>query len=235
LVVKATPARIMVPQLYLHRGGALHVCAGELEAKSTHGSGGSVGLGFLEGSTRRRCLLSLGFCPPASSSWLRSLQRRHGAWEVMYRSGAGASRRQAPEAGLADAGCVEAGGRRGGFPSTLSIGSGGVATRMSTGFSPADVPQRRQSRRARWVRFEVHKAAVSARVLLRVLVSGLHLLPLRRLRRRRLQEVHDGVLHRDLQGLFVIFCFRKVFCAKCRHSWCSGVFVMFLRCNQLLL
>jgi hypothetical protein len=90
----------MVPQLNLHRGGIVHGGAGELEANSTHGSGGSVGLGFLEGSTRRRRLLSLGFCPPASSSWLRSLQRRHGAWEVLYRSSAGASRRQAPEAGL---------------------------------------------------------------------------------------------------------------------------------------
>jgi hypothetical protein len=133
-------------------------------------------------------------------------------------SSAGIRCRQAPEAGLADAGLVVADGRRGGFPSTLSIGSGGVATRTSSGVFPADVPQRKQSRRARRVWIEVHKAAVSARVFLRVLVSGLHILPLRRLRRRRLQEVHDGVLHRDLQGIFVIFYFRKVFCAKCQHS-----------------
>jgi hypothetical protein len=91
----------------------------------------------------------------------------------LYRSSAGTSCRQASEAGLADAGYVAAGGRRRGFPSTWSIGSGGVATRTSSGFFPADVPQRRQSRRRR-VRFEVHKAAMSARVLLRVLVCGFH-------------------------------------------------------------
>jgi hypothetical protein len=102
----------------------------------------------------------------------------------------------------------------------LSIGSGGVATRTSSGLFPADVPQSKQSRRARRVRIEVHKAAVSARVLIRVLACGGHLLPFRRLRRQRLQEVLVGVLHRDLQGLFVNFFFREVFCAKCRHSWC---------------
>jgi hypothetical protein len=153
----------------------------------------------------------------------RLLHLRCGVRGDLYRSIAGTSCRQDPETGLADAGCVAAGGRRAGFPSTLSIGSGGVATRMSTGFSPADVPQRRQSRRARWVRFEVHKAAVSARVLLRVLVCGFLLLPFRCLRRRRRREMLIGVLHRDLQGFNVIFFFRKVFCAKCRPSWCFWV------------
>jgi hypothetical protein len=89
------------------------------------------------------------------------------------------------------------------------------------GLSSANVPQRRQFRRARQVRIEVHKAVVSAGLLLRVLVCGCHLLPFRRLQQRRLVLV--GVLHRDLQGIIVIFFFRKVFCAKCRLSWCFWV------------
>jgi hypothetical protein len=151
----------------------------------------------------------------------------------LYRSSAGTSCRQASEAGLADAGYVAAGGRRRGFPSTWSIGSGGVATRTSSGFFPADVPQRRQSRRRR-VRFEVHKAAMSARVLLRVLVCSFHLLPFRRSRRRRVQEVFVGGLHRDLQGFFVIFLFVRSFVQYVGTTGDSGVFLRFVRCNQML-
>jgi hypothetical protein len=42
-----------VPQLNPHCGGALHGGVGELEAVCTHGSGGSMGLGFLGGLARR--------------------------------------------------------------------------------------------------------------------------------------------------------------------------------------
>jgi hypothetical protein len=222
-----------VPQLTSHRDDVPSGGVGELAAAYAHGSGGSMGVGFLWGAARRRRQPPCGFCPPASSTWPRSLRRRHGAWEELCRSSAGISCRHTPGASLADAGLAVVVGRRRCFPSTSSIGPGGVATRTSSGLSPPDVPQRRL-RRARRMRLEVHKAAATARVLLRVVVCWYHLLPLRRLRRRRVQEMFVSVLHIDLQGFFVIFVLCEVVCAKCRNSWCSGVFVSFLSCNLML-
>lgn len=165
----------------------------------------------------------------------RLLHLRRWVQGDLYRSSADTSCRQAPGAASSDAGLVEVVGRRCGFPSTLSIGSGGDATWTSSGLSPADVPQRRQLRRAWRVRLEVHKAAASARVLLRVKARWRHLLPLRRSRRRRVREMLDGGLRKDLKGPCVIFYFCEVFCAKYRNSCCSGVFVWFPRCNRLLI
>jgi hypothetical protein len=71
---------------------------------------------------------------------------------------------------------------------------------------------------------EVHKAAVTARVLLQV--CWFHLLLHQWLWRRRLQEMVDGVLHKDLQAS-VIFYFCEVFCAKVSEQlvFCSVLVV----------
>jgi hypothetical protein len=76
----------------------------------------------------------------------------------------------------------------------------------------------------RRVRLKIHKAAVSARVLLRASVCWFHLLPLRRLRRWRSQEMFVGVSAQRSLGFFVFFFFCEVFCAKCRNICCLWSF-----------
>jgi hypothetical protein len=235
-VAASTWLEIKCPPPLFHLAGGVLVDGGErLEVVCACGSRGSTGLGFLRGwrdggadalvdfvlRLRRR-----GRVRSDVATELRGLCTGVGLASVVS---------SLQEAGFAGAGFVGAGGRRSCSPSTLSTGFGGVVTWTSSGFFPADVPQRKQPRRARRVRLEVHKAAMTARVLLRVLVCWFHLLLHRRLRRRRLQEMVDGVLHKDLQGLFVIFCLVRSFVQKCRNNWRSGVFVLFPRCNQLLL
>jgi hypothetical protein len=212
VVVEAPSGGIKVSPLIPHRGGASRGVVGELEAVCAHGSGGSMGLRFLGG-----------WCGGGADPFVDFVLgfRRRGrdssivVTELLrFCTGAGlAFRWHTPGAGFSDVGAVEAEGRRRCFPSTPSIGFGGVATRTSSGRSPADDPQRRQLRRLRRVRIEVHKAAVTARVLLRVLVRWLRLFSLRRLRRRRPQGALVGVFAKRSSGLLCNFRFsRGLFC-----------------------
>jgi hypothetical protein len=223
VVVEAAPGGIKELQLILHCDDASHGDVGELEAMSAQGSGGSMGLGFLGGWRDGGVDPCVDFV-----LWLRRRGCDYsGVAMELLRICTGVElvfRRHTPGAGWADAGLEDAEGRRRCFPSTPSIGFGGGAARTSSGLSPADVPQRRQLRRLRRVRLEVHKAAVSARVLLRASVCWFHLLPLRRLRQRWSQEMFVGVSAQRSLGLFVFFWFREVFCAKCRNSCCFWSF-----------
>jgi hypothetical protein len=189
-----------VSLLIPHRSEASHGDVGELKAVCAHGSGGSMGLGFLGG-------LCGGGADPVVNFvlWLRRRGRDYSIVTtefVRICTGVGmAFHRHTLGVGFSDADTVEAEGRCLCFPSTPSIGFGGVAARTSLGLSPADDPQRRQLRRFRRVRIEVHKAVETARVLLRVSVCWFHLLSLRHLRRRRPQEVLVGVFAQRSYGL----------------------------------
>ncbi|KAK1663495.1 hypothetical protein QYE76_051654 [Lolium multiflorum] len=228
VVVEALSGGIRVSPLIPHRGGVPRGVVGELEAECAHGSGGSMGPGFLGG-----------WCGGGADPFVDFVLgfRRRGrdfsiaAMELLrFCTGVGlAVCRHTSEAGFSDVGAAEAEGRRRCFPSILSIGFSGVATRTSSGRSPADDPQRRQLRRLRRVRIEVHKAAVTARVLLRASVCWLRLFSLRRFRRRRMQGALVGVLAKRSSGLLCNFRVSQGLFAKCRYSCVSGVFVWFLR------
>jgi hypothetical protein len=141
---------------------------------------------------RPRC----GFCPLTPPTWSCSLRHRYGVWEEVYRSLAGGRRRRAPGAGGSDAGIEGAGGRRYSSMSTWSTGSSGAAAQKSSGYSPADVPQRICSRCQRRDPLEVHKAVHLRGSFLGqgFVVSGLLQ---QRLRPLRFKETSDGV---SLQG-----------------------------------
>jgi hypothetical protein len=113
------------------------------------------------------------------------------------------------------AGLVVEGGRRCLFQPTLSVVPSGAAIRTSSGSSPADVLQSKRSRRWR-IPIEVHKAACLQGSFSGSRDSGISS-PSPASSAAVDREVRLLALYAlDPKVLFVISCFVRVFCVKCR-------------------